>query len=111
MMRKRLAEALPVPARVPHPDGRVEAELQRVLSMRRAAGRIETRLGDILRTLREVDADRFRHSGGNEVRAQSLARFAEELRGERVKLEAELPALQEELSERLAALGGDAILL
>jgi hypothetical protein len=102
----------PAPERTPHPDSRVEAELQRVLSMQRAAERIERRLDDIRgrRSELEDSASRRANSGSSSI-AKRLMEQSAELRKERDDLEAQLPAMHDEISRRLAALGEDALML
>lgn len=99
----------PAPQRTPHPDSRVEAELQRVLSGQRAARRAEERLRDITRTQHLIDLKRERGVGPG--RADHLRQQARELREERDELERALAALHDEISGRLAALGDDALML
>jgi hypothetical protein len=102
----------PQPQRTPHPDSRVEAELQRVLSIQRAIGRIERRIEDIRvqRLILEELAAR-RYNGGSTHIADELARQSGILREERDALEAELPLMHDEIAKRLAELGDDALAL
>jgi hypothetical protein len=99
------------PARDPHPDGRVEAELLRVISLLRSAARIEDRLDDIMAQLRETDGDRFRKAGRAPLRFNALGQQADGLRQERTRLEAQLGPLHEDAARRLEALGDDAAYL
>lgn len=102
----------PPPQRKPHPDSRVEAELQRVLSLQRAIERTERRIEDIRgqRLSLEELAER-RYSGGSTVIANNLTRQSATLREERDALEAQLPLLHDEIAKRLAELGDDALAL
>jgi len=55
----------PPPPRKPHPDGRLEAELQRVMALQRQVRRIEARLEDIRVQRRRLDdLARCRNNGG-----------------------------------------------
>jgi predicted nucleic acid-binding Zn-ribbon protein len=101
-----------LPARVPHPDGQVEAELQRVMALQRQVARIETRLADIRdqRLVLEASAH-ARDNNGSWSEAQRLLAQSAALREERDALEAELAPLHDEISKRLADLGEDALLL
>jgi hypothetical protein len=101
----------PLPARDPHPDGRVEAELLRVIGLLRAAARIEARLNDIVALLRAIDQERYRRAGRASGRFRALGDQAGNLRSERAELEAHLPALHEDAARRLEALGDDATYL
>jgi hypothetical protein len=100
------------PARRPHPDGRVEAELLRVLAQQRAAGRVEARLEDIRAHLGKLDRSRHRAiRGGSAAVASAYAGQSADLQGERTALEKELAALHDDMVERLARLGNDAVYL
>jgi predicted nucleic acid-binding Zn-ribbon protein len=99
------------PARDPHPDGRVEVELLRVIGLLRSAARTEARLDDITARLRESDRDRYKFAGRQERRFDDLGRQADGLREERADLEAQLASLHEEAARRLADLGNDAAYL
>jgi predicted nucleic acid-binding Zn-ribbon protein len=105
--RKPSPPALPV--RVPHPDGRVEAELQRVMAMQRTALRAESRVGDINQELRLL-AQKIRANYGSRG-MHDLTGLSSALREERDALEAGLAPLHDEISKRLADLGEDALLL
>ena len=96
---------------MPHSDSRVEAEFQRILSLRRSAGRIEDRLEDVIRAQTTLDGERRRHAGSSLTTVANLTAQATELREERRELESSIGALHDEISERLADLGDDALLL
>jgi predicted nucleic acid-binding Zn-ribbon protein len=98
-----------LPARVPHPDGRVEAELQRVMALQRQVARTEARVGDINRELNLL-AQKIRVNYGSSG-MHDLTSLSATLREERDALEAELAPLHDEISKRLADLGEDALLL
>jgi hypothetical protein len=101
-----------LPERTPHPDGRMEAELQRVLALLRAVDRTEARLNDIRVQRQGLDAKASRHASRGDAHALSLVRGqADRLREERDALEAELPPLYDEIARRLADLGDDAAYL
>jgi predicted nucleic acid-binding Zn-ribbon protein len=85
----------------------VEAELQRVLSLRRRAARIEARVDAINERLGQIDAAR-QSSVSYEERFEILGRQHADLRDERAGLEMELSPLHDEIAELLAKLGGDA---
>jgi hypothetical protein len=100
----------PPPAeRKPHPDSRVEAELQRVLALQRAITRTEARLKNVRDAQWRVDEDLREYAGQSPV--QDLAKQAGELRKERADLEASLLPMHEEIARRLADLGDYALYL
>lgn len=85
------------------PDGRVEAQLQRVLSLYRAVERTERRVEDIRREQGEVD---YKIRNGFERGSQ-----ARTLRSERDELEAFIRTRHEEIAKLLGDLGEDAAFL
>jgi hypothetical protein len=99
-----------LPARTPHPDSRVESELQRIIAMQHAAARYEARLKDLTMAQRHVDESRTEYAY-DVSHAASLAEQSEDMRKERAELEDALAALHEAIVSRLAALGGDALML
>jgi hypothetical protein len=99
------------PLRQPHPDGGVEAELQRVIGLQRAVARTEARIEDIRRAQVKLDHDIRSSARDYMVNSSILERQAKVLREEREALEAQVRGTQEEVSRRLAALGTDASLL
>jgi len=99
----------PPSQRSPHPDGRKEAELQRVLSLFAAAARTAARLDTILFTQAEVD--RTRRLDAGYAGFSDLADLAAELREERTELEDRIAAAHEEIAQRLEKLGDDACYL
>jgi len=111
LRRKPAPPALPaLPARTPHPDSRVESELQRVIAMQRSAGRYEARLKDLTVAQRNADESRI-ESAYDASHARALGEQSEDMRKERAELEDALAALHEAIVSRLAALGDDALML
>jgi seryl-tRNA synthetase len=102
----------PAPERTPHPDSRVEAELQRVLAAQRAARRAEERLEEIRAQRAKLEDKARRANGhGSHTIASALRSQSRELSEEAAVLESGLPAMYDEISGRLAALGDDALML
>jgi hypothetical protein len=93
-------------AREPHPDARVEAQLQHVLSLYRAASRTEDRLADITREQQKLEYA-YRSSGGDRVYSAQSA----QLRSERENLESFISRQHEEITKYLVSLGEDALYL
>lgn len=91
-----------VPPRQPHPDARIEAELQRVISLRRAVARKETLLDKDHRDI-GVMRRKLRHDGASGS-APMWAAHAEELQSEAAGLEAEIAKLHDEIAERISRL-------
>ena len=110
-MKLGRTQPAPPPERTPHPDSRVEAELQRVLSMQRTAARTEARLGAVTLAQAKLDERRRAYADDGKSVNDQLARQARELRDERRELEASLGPLHDEIAARLAALGDDALML
>jgi hypothetical protein len=100
----------PPEPRRPHPDGRVEAQLQRVLSLYSAVDRTAARIGSITSEQEKLD-DKIRASAGYGVTTGHLHAQARELRAERTRLEAFISARHEEITELLTELGEDAAFL
>jgi hypothetical protein len=98
------------PQRTPHPDSRVESELQRIIAMQRSAARCEARLKDLAVAQRNVDESRIEWAY-DASHARALAEQSEDMRNERAELEDALAALHEAIVSRLAALGDDALML
>jgi predicted RNase H-like nuclease (RuvC/YqgF family) len=88
---------------MPHPDGRVEAQLQRVLSLYAAIERTEDRIGDIRYEQRALDA-KIRLGFQREEQAAMLRR-------ERTQLEAFITDKHESVARLMADLGEDATFL
>lgn len=99
----------PPPQRKPHPDGRVEAQLQRVLSLYAAVSRTEHRIEDIRREQSSIDT-RVRENAAYPS-GMAAARQAVVLRQERRELEEFIRARHEEITKLLADLGEDAAFL
>jgi hypothetical protein len=88
----------PVP-REPHPDPRIEAELQRVISLRKAVARKEAQLDANDRNLRRVRAT-MRANSGSENNGRR-ADEADAIRQDSAGLEAEIMALHDEIAARI----------
>lgn len=98
--------AAPVPAeRRPHPDPRVEAELQRIISLRKAIARKEADLDQI-----QVMVAKLRHDAKNAPNLGSTygkGGRLEQIRDyqqETEDLEAEVTGLHDEIAKRITAL-------
>jgi hypothetical protein len=100
----------PAPPRKPHPDGRVEAQLQRVLSLYAAVTRTEDRIGDIRLEQALLDS-KIRTSAGYYSNVRDAVAQAAVLRTERNRLEAVISARHEEAAKLLGELGKDAAFL
>jgi hypothetical protein len=112
VFRRKPEPRKPAPReREPHPDARVEAELQRVLALQRAVRRTEARLEDIGREQQKVSDERRADVSRSRPNDRPLAALACELREERLRLEAGLAPLHDEVSKRLADLGDYALYL
>jgi hypothetical protein len=98
------------PARTPHPDSRVEAQLQQVLSRYTAVRRTEARLADIRSEQLRIDVKTRRKTGYN-TESRHLAEQAARLRAERLELEALISGAHREIAEVLTSLGDDALYL
>jgi seryl-tRNA synthetase len=98
------------PPRQPHPDGRTEAELQRVLALQRAAQRTEDRIEDIRGEQKRLGTS-IRKAAGSEYTSTDLREQARVLRGERRDLEAQVAWMHAEITRRLAELGDGAVYL
>jgi DNA topoisomerase VI subunit B len=101
----------PPPERIPHPDGRIEAELQRVLALQRSAQRVESRLEAIHARVEDLEATAARKMSGSPSAAHDLLSMRPMLQAEARALEESLPALHDEIAKRLAGLGDDAVML
>lgn len=109
---RRSASSLP--PRRPHPDARVEAELQRIISLRATAARKETlagqyqsEIGTLHDQLREVSRKNMNGSlcgGGLTANVQPLERRVAGLQGEMRKLEAEVGQVHDEIGKRIEQL-------
>jgi predicted nucleic acid-binding Zn-ribbon protein len=90
------------PDRRPHPDARVEAELQRIVTLRRAVSRQE-RL--IEQNLQQIDAlrDKARNNAAY-IAGENAERMAKALVKENSGLETEISNLHDRIDERIAKL-------
>lgn len=108
-----LRRARVVPAeREPHPNGGIEAQLQRVRDLQRAVGRSEARIEDIRRQQDSLDTKRrVRASSMDCDERDIMTAHAKELREERAELEASLRRTHADVAALLAELGPDAVYL
>jgi hypothetical protein len=98
-MRRKAAGIQP---RKPHPDAVIEAELQRIISLRRAVERKEALLGhdaEDLRKIREV----MRRNAGSEFNPGRKI-DTDVLIAEMAALEAEVVKLHDEIAARMSAI-------
>jgi hypothetical protein len=97
-------------ARSPHPDARIEAELQRIISLRSSLARQEEEAAHA--TAEAVRADR--HAGRVESHgvpvSHRYAQRAQELRAIAAQAEAEIISIHAEIAKRIAALSDDDLL-
>ena len=100
-----------VPPRQPHPDGRIEAELQRVIALQRSVQRTEARIEDIRGAQARVDTDVRMSAGDTYMSTSDLVKQATVLREERRELEERVAAVHDEISRRLTELGDGAVYL
>lgn len=98
------------PARVPHPDPSVEAQLRQVLSRYDAVRRAEQRLA-VIGVEQEKVSSRLRREAGGATVTRHLADQSARLRAERTELEEFISRMHEEAAGILAALGNDALYL
>jgi len=101
------------PPRKPHPDARIEAELQRIISLRGSAARKEAQIGqygaevaklhDQLRTASSKSMTGNLY-GGLTANVQPLERRVAALQGEMRKLEAEVGQVHDEIGKRIEQL-------
>lgn len=106
LLRRRREE--PEPLREPHPDPRVEAVLLRVMSLQQTIER-KHRAAD--QAMAGADSAARKSLGGGGDYATDKLNTATSLRKAAEKLEAEIAALHDEIDQRLAALGDDALFL
>ena len=97
ILRKRSPE--PPPQRRPHPDARIETELQRILSLRKAIARKEALLDGDQAQLATLRATVAKHPtwDGHYLRQRQI----ETLLAEIAPLEAEVAKLHDEIAERV----------
>jgi predicted nucleic acid-binding Zn-ribbon protein len=103
MFGRRRPSALPAaPERQPHPDARVEAEFQRILSLRKAVARKEEQLSQNQANIAHIRNMTTRHPGydGHALRLRQIEALQREIPG----LEAEVVRLHDEIAERIAAI-------
>lgn len=92
----------PVPGRHPHPDARVEAELQRILALQRAVGRQEQL---IEQNLDEIRALRVRaRTTGYRTDGREFEKLARGLVAENAEVEAAIGDLHNQIDERVTKL-------
>ncbi len=101
-MRWRKRNKPSVPVRCPHPDAGIEAELQRILALRRAVGRQEQL---IEQNLKQIQA--LRYSAGKVYyrdEGREFGALAEGLVAENAGLETVISGLYDRIDERIAKL-------
>ena len=96
LLRRRPEEP---PPRRPHPDARTEAELQRIISLRRAVTRKEAQLDANDGNLKSI-RNTMRANSGSAYNT-SRAREADALQRESAQLGAEVIKLHDEIAERV----------
>jgi predicted nucleic acid-binding Zn-ribbon protein len=95
-----------------HPDGGVEAQLQRVRDLQRGVRRAEARIEDIRRQQDRLDSRRQRRAESMDFEERaSLVAQAAELRAERAELEASVARTHADVAALLAELGPDSVYL
>jgi len=100
-----------IPARMPHPDPRVEAVLQRVISAKNAIGRREAELDQHAADIATMQRRRRRAAGGSPNVAADLGRAVAARQKEMIKVEEELAGLHADVATWLRDLGDDALYL
>lgn len=105
LKRRKLA---PAPERRPHPDPRVEARLQQVISLRRACARNEELLDQYQQDTGRINRTLSAHPNwdGTEERREELAR----LQAETARLNAETAELHERIGKLLEQFNDDELL-
>jgi hypothetical protein len=96
------------PPRRPHPNPRIEAEFQRIISLRRAAERLEAELDTA-----HHEIPRLRRKGGRDagsVGAIVAREQAEALQGRLPELDAEIRGIHEEIAKAIASFDDDDLL-
>lgn len=88
--------------RRPHPDARIEAEMQRIISLRRAIARKETQLDENDNNLRRICKEMRINSGS--AHNPERAAEADNIRSDSASLEAEVAKLHDEIAERIGRL-------
>jgi hypothetical protein len=105
MFRKRRPAA---PPRRPHPNPRIEAEFQRILSLRRAAERLEEELDAAYREIPRLHRKGGRDTGS--IGARVARDQEQQLRSSLPELEAKIRALHEEIAKAIDPFDDDDLL-
>lgn len=98
------------PVRKPHPDPRVEARLQHVLSLYASVRRAEDRIGNINAELYRV-GDKIRNYANHVTVGRRMTEQSAQLRAERARLEGSISQAHEDITKMLVDLGDDALYL
>jgi predicted nucleic acid-binding Zn-ribbon protein len=102
----------PPPKQDRHPDGGVEAQLQRVRDLQCGVARTEARIEDIRKQQNRLDTRRQRRAeSAYPIEFDEMKEHAAELRAERTALEASMTQTQADVAALLTALGPDAVYL
>lgn len=96
--------------RRPHPDPRIEAELQRIISLRRQIGRYEESAATAAREASEADRQSRRVSYHGPQTAAGYVGRAEDLRKVAAEADEKITALHEEIAKRISALSDEDLL-
>jgi uncharacterized small protein (DUF1192 family) len=104
----------PVPERRPHPDARIEAELQRIISLRATVARKESLIGQYqteidklhaqLRTVSDRNMHGTLYGGGLKAHVLPLEQRVGSLQGEMRNLETEVGQVHDEIGKHIAEL-------
>jgi len=97
-------------ARRPHPDARIEAELQRIISLRSSIARQQEAAAHAAAEAVRADRQAGRVEQHGALHSDRYAQRAQELRAIAAQAEAEITSIHEEIAKRIAALGDDDLL-
>ena len=95
------------PVREPHPDPRVETELQRIISLRAAVTRKEQVATATAGEVAKAEHESARISFHGKTDCASYANRAKDLRATADRTETEITQLHDEIAKRIAALNDD----
>jgi hypothetical protein len=104
MFRRKL------PARRPHPDPRIEAELQRIISLRSSIARQEDAAAHATAEAVRADRQAGRVEQHGPHHSDHYAQRAQKLRAIAAQAEAEITSIHDEIAKRIAALSDDDLL-
>ena len=98
------------PPRRPHPDARIEAELQRIISLRSSIARQEEAAAHAAAEAERADREAGRVEKHGTQHADGYAQRAQEFRAIAAQAEAEITAMHDKIANRIAALNDDDLL-